>query len=71
MKKELVKFGFVVFAAVAMAACGGAKEETTETPAETPATTEPATTEPATTEPAPTDSTMEACDAPAEGEATH
>ncbi|MBI3136420.1 MAG: hypothetical protein HYZ14_17225 [Bacteroidetes bacterium] len=71
MKKELVKFGFVVFAAVAMTACGGAAEETTETPAETPATTEPATTEPATTEPAVVD-TAAACDAACEGtEAAH
>lgn len=46
MKKELVKFGFVVFAAVALAACGGATEETTEAPAETPATETPAVEEP-------------------------
>ena len=69
MKKELVKFGFVVFAAVAMAACGGAKEETTETAPETPATTEPAPVE-EVVEPAPAD-TMAACDAAPTEEAHH
>lgn len=76
MKKELVKFGFVVFAAVAMAACGGA-EETTETPADAPAETTPAETTPAETTPAETTpaegDTTAACDAGAcEGtEAAH